>query len=217
VFDLMIHDIDLVLSLIRAPVRSVSAVGLSLFGEQEDVADARIEFDDGSVANLTASRASYAAIRKMRIWGAEGYASLDFAARQATVVRPSEQLKDGRLDLEGVDLTRPAAVKEHLFSKVLRVDKVQPEDGEPLALELENFVSAAQGHVRPRVTGDDALRAIRLAAQIVRSLENHRWDAEPTTPSAETASVLQGPHVWRIKNLRRSVNDVHSGPAGSQP
>ena len=111
VFDLMIHDLDLLLSLIAAPVRSVSAVGVSLFGEHEDVANARIEFEDGSVANVTASRASYTPSRKMRIWGAEGYASLDFAAKEATVIRPSEQLKRGRLDLEGVDLSQPAAVR----------------------------------------------------------------------------------------------------------
>jgi predicted dehydrogenase len=204
VYDLMIHDIDLVLSLISAPVRSVSAVGLSLFGEHEDVANARIEFDDGSVANLTASRASYAAIRKMRIWGAEGYASLDFAAKQATLVRPSQQLKDGRLDLEGVDLTRPAAVKEHVFGKVLRVDQVQSDGREPLAAELENFASAARGLERPKVSGEDALRAIRVASQIVRSLETHRWGPETATPAAEASSALQGPHVWRLKSLRQN-------------
>ncbi len=145
VFDLMIHDLDLLLSMIAAPVRSVAAVGLSLFGEHEDVANARIEFEDGSVANLTASRASYTAVRKMRIWGAEGYASLDFAAKQATLVRPSEQLRRGRLDLDGVDLSQPAAIKDHLFGKVLRVDQVQCESAEPLALELEDFVAAARG------------------------------------------------------------------------
>lgn len=204
VYDLMIHDIDLVLSFIKAPVRSVSAVGVCLFGEHEDVANARIEFDDGSVADLTASRASYASTRKMRIWGVEGYASLNFAAKEATLVRPSEQLKDGRLELEGVDLTRPAAVKEHLFGKVLRVDQVHPEGGEPLALELENFVSAARGLERPRVSGEDALRAIRLATQVVRSLETHRWDAEPASTLTEAPSALQGPHVWRLNSLRRS-------------
>ena len=72
VLDLMIHDIDLVLSMVAAPVRSVSAVGVSVFGEHEDVANARIEFEDGCVANLTASRASYTAVRKMRIWGDRG-------------------------------------------------------------------------------------------------------------------------------------------------
>jgi predicted dehydrogenase len=211
VLDLMIHDLDLLLAMIAAPVRSVAAVGVSLFGQHEDVANARIEFEDGSVANVTASRASYAAVRKMRIWGAEGYASLDFWAKGATLVRPSEQLQRGRLELEGVDLTQPAVVKEHLFGKVLRVDRVQPEPGEPLALELENFVNAASGHERPRVSGDDAVRVMRLADQVLRSLEAHEWNADPTEGTAarvpsEAASVLQGPHAWRIKNLRHSSN-----------
>jgi len=208
VLDLMIHDLDLLLSLIDAPVRSVSAVGLSLFGEHEDVANARIEFQDGSVANLTASRASYTPTRKMRIWGAQGYASLDFSARQATLVRPSEQLKSGRLDLEGVDLSQPAAVREHLFGKVLRVDRVGSDPVEPLALELANFVDAARGLARPKVSGEDALRAIRLADQVLRSLEGHRWDAEPaaaaaSAPTAESASFLQGPHALRLSSLRQ--------------
>jgi predicted dehydrogenase len=205
VFDLMIHDLDLVLSLIAAPVRSVAAVGVSLFGEHEDVANARIEFANGTVANLTASRASYTPIRKMRIWGAEGYASLDFAAKQATLIRPSEQLRRGRLDLEGVDLSQPAAVREHLFGKILRVDRVEPEAHEPLALELADFVSAARGLSRPRVSGDDALRAVRLADQIVRSLETHRWDDESvaaTLPLIEAATVLRGPHAWRTRSIR---------------
>jgi predicted dehydrogenase len=216
VLDLMIHDLDLLLSLIAAPVRSVAAVGVSLFGEHEDVANARIEFEDGSVANLTASRASYAAVRKMRIWGAEGYASLDFASKEATLVRPSEQLKHGRLDLDGVDLTQPAAVKEHLFGKVLRVDRVESQGREPLSLELEDFVSAARGRSRPKVSGDDALRAVRLADQVLKSLEAHRWDAEPAAavaalPSlpAEVGSVLRGPHAWRIKSLRQSTNSAN--------
>jgi predicted dehydrogenase len=209
VLDLMIHDLDLLLALIAAPVRSVAAVGVSLFGEHEDVANARIEFDDGSVANLTASRASYAMVRKMWIWGAEGYASLDFAARRATLVRPSEQLRRGRLDLDGVDLSQPSAVKDHLFGKVLRVDQVEGEPIEPLASELEDFAGAARGRHRPRVSGEDALRAMRLADQVLRSLEGHRWAGEPVAvaaaappPPAEAASVLQGPHAWRIKSLR---------------
>ena len=209
VFDLMIHDLDLLLSLIAAPVRSVAAVGVSLFGEHEDVANARVEFEDGSVANLTASRASYTPSRKMRIWGAEGYASLDFAAKEAIVIRPSEQLKRGRLDLEGVDLSQPAAVREHLFGKILRVDRVQPEASEPLALELEDFISAARGLSRPRVSGDDALRAVRLADQILRCLETHRWDAEPTpaaAPALEAPSVLRGPHSWRNRSIRQNAS-----------
>jgi predicted dehydrogenase len=212
VLDLMIHDLDLVLSMIAAPVRSVAAVGVSLFGDHEDVANARIEFDDGTVANLTASRASFTPTRKMRIWGAEGYASLDFAAKQATLIRPSEQLRRGRLELEGVDLSQPAAVREHLFGKVLRVDRVDAQGREPLALELEDFVNAALGVSPPRVSGEDALRAIRLADQVLRSLEAHRWDAEPVpaaTPTEPAPSVLRGPHAWRTRNVRQ-VRDASS-------
>jgi predicted dehydrogenase len=208
VFDLMIHDLDLILAMVPAPVRSVAAVGVSVFGDHEDVADARIEFEDGTVAHITASRASYAASRKMRIWGAEGYASLDFAARKATLVRPSEALRRGRLDLDGLDLSQPSAIKEHVFGKILRIDHVECEGPEALALELDDFVAAARGESRPRVGGEDGLRAMRLADQVLRSLESHRWDSSdaPAPVPPESTSALQGPHAWRIKNARYSSN-----------
>src|SRR5262249_19957131 len=130
VLDLMIHDLDLIQALIPAPVRSVSAVGLSVFGEHEDVANARIEFEDGSVAEVTGSRSSAQAFRKLRICGAEGYASLDLAAPSAKLVRPSDSLRRGRLELDGLDLSQPAAIKEHVFGKMLRVDRVTCEGPE---------------------------------------------------------------------------------------
>ncbi len=141
--------------------------------------------------------------RKMRIWGAEGYVSLDFAAKQATVVKPSEAFLAGELDLDGVDLSQAAEIKEHLFGKVLRVDQVQTSGREPLALELEDFAAAVRGDSLPRVPGEDALRAVRVADQILRSLDAHHWDGEPTpaaapTHPAEPASVLRGPHAWRL-------------------
>ncbi|AMV39758.1 Gfo/Idh/MocA family protein [Planctomyces sp. SH-PL62] len=208
VFDLMIHDIDLVLSLVDSPVRSVSAVGVGLFGDHEDVADARIEFANGTVANLSASRASYATSRKMRIWGAEGYASLDFAAKQATVVRPSDEFLAGGVDLEGVDLAQPAAIKEHLFGKVLRVDRIEPPGCDQLTLELQDFVDSVRNGTRPRVTGEDALAAVRLADQIVRAIDAHRWEGDAQAPpppahAAEAGSALRGPHAWSRSRLER--------------
>ena len=158
VLDLMIHDLDLLLSLIAAPVRSVAAVGVSLFGEHEDVANARIEFEDGSVANLTASRASYTAVRKMRIWGAEGYASLDFAAKEATA-GPPVRTAQARPARPRRGRPEPAdRGQEHLFGKILRVDRVQAEGREPLALELEDFVNAG-----PRALSPPSQRRRRLA------------------------------------------------------
>jgi len=202
--------LDLLLSLVAAPVRSVAAVGVSLFGVHEDVANARIEFLDGCVANLTASRASFQAVRKMRLYGPEGYATLDFAARQATILRPSDRLRRGELaaDLEGLDVSQPSAVRDRLFGKILRVDKVQAEGREPLALELEDFVHAIRTGGRPRVGGEDALRAVRLADQILRKIREHQWEGSPDgpigpqqlpEPLAGPIAGLPGPMSWRLK------------------
>ncbi|HWE37212.1 MAG TPA: Gfo/Idh/MocA family oxidoreductase [Isosphaeraceae bacterium] len=213
VFDLMIHDIDLILSFVAAPVRSVSAVGVSVFGALEDVASARVEFEDGTVADLTASRASYQALRRMRLWGAEGYATLDFASKQATLVRPSDSLRRGELELEGVDLSQPDAVRAHLFGTVLKVDQFQGEGREPLALELEDFVAAVRDGSRPRVAGTDALRAVALADRIVRCIHEHQWDGTPDGPTGPHAGFapaapiagLAGPLSWRYKGARRDA------------
>lgn len=209
VVDLMIHDIDLVLSLVPAAVRSVEAVGVSVFGGHEDIANARIEFADGCVATITASRASYQATRKMRIYGLEGYASLDFGTKQGTLISPSEQLRRGEVDLEGLDLSLPAAIKERVFGKILRVDKVQAEGREPLALELEDFVRAARGEAPPRVSGAAALRAMRVADQVLQSLRTHEWEdvgsagTSPTVPSGSaTSHALRGPISWRLGTAR---------------
>ena len=217
VLDLMIHDIDLVLSLVQAPVRSVAAVGVGVFGGFEDVANARIEFEDGCVANLTASRASFQAVRKMRLFAPEGYVTLDFATKQGTLIRPSDRLRHGEIDLDGLDLAQPAAVKERLFGKILRVDQVQGESREPLALELEDFVSAVRTGSRPRVTGHDGLRAIRLADQVLRSLAAHAWEGNTDGPTGphhlpepliEPIVGLPAPKSWRYRGTRVDANST---------
>jgi predicted dehydrogenase len=226
VLDLMIHDLDLVLSLVSAPISSVAAVGASVFGGHEDIANARIEFADGCVATLSASRVSYVAARRMRLWGAEGYATLDFSARQATLVRPSEQLRHGQVDLAGVDMSQPSAVKEHLFGKILRVDQVQPASGDALEMELDDFVRSVRTGTRPRVSGDDALRAMRLADQILQGIHAHEWEGIsigptgvreiPASPgSAQPAPALRGPISWR--NARTRQNMPQSPGTGIKP
>ena len=212
VLDLMIHDIDLVLSLVDSPVVAVSALGASVFGSHEDLAQARIEFEDGCVADLSASRASYQASRKMRVWGAEGYSSIDFAAREATVVRPSDALRRGDLDLADVDLSRPDAIRDHIFGRALEVDHLEPSAPcDQLTAELTDFVTAARTGRRPRVSGTDALDALRVAEQILSGLRSRRWDAAEEvpsaphlrlspTPSAEPRPSLNGPKLWRPRS-----------------
>jgi predicted dehydrogenase len=219
ILDLMIHDIDLILSMVDRPVAAISALGVSVFGRHEDIANARIWFEGGLVADLSASRASYQAVRKMRIWGSEGYATLDFATKHGTVVRPSDRLRRGDLDLEGLDLTQPVAVRNHLFGKILRVDRVQPESRDQLTHELEDFVRAVKTGSRPRVTGEDGLRAIELADQILRCVDAHRWEGtadgaigprELPDMLAEPIAGLTGPKLWRMKGTRSNAVNTES-------
>ena len=216
VLDLMIHDIDLILSLVAAPVRSVSAVGISVFGQHEDVANARVEFEDGAVATLTASRASFQAARKMRLYGAEGYATLDFAAKVGTLIRPSDRLRRGDLELEDLDLAQPAQVRERLFGKILRVDQVPAptESREALALELEDFVRAIRTNTRPRVTGEDGLRALDLAEQILAAVRAHQWEGvpegpvgplNPPEPTPDPIIGLPAPKSWQYRGVRQDA------------
>ena len=98
----MIHDIDLVLSLVGSPVRKVDAIGASVVGGHEDVANARLEFENGCVANLSASRVSYEQIRRMHVWSPDSFAAVDFATRTATTVRPSETLLRRQFDVDAL-------------------------------------------------------------------------------------------------------------------
>ncbi|MEW4567287.1 Gfo/Idh/MocA family oxidoreductase [Tautonia sp. JC769] len=212
VLDLMIHDIDLILSLVKAPVAAVSALGTPVFGGHEDLAQARLEFEDGCIADISASRASYQAARRMRLWGAEGYASIDFASRQATLVRPSESLRRGEMNLDGVDLSRPDAVRDHLFGNVLQVDQISPPAPvDQLTAELTDFVHAVRLGRAPRVPGSEALDALRVAEQVLHGLRSYRLDAgtevpgaphlrsSSSTTSAEPHAALSGPKLWKLR------------------
>jgi predicted dehydrogenase len=163
VLDLMIHDIDLVLTLIGSPVREVSAAGLPVLTPSVDIADARVTFESGAVATITSSRVSKDRMRKLRIFQRNGYLSLDLAAGTGEMYRLRKDL----------DLATLARTAQPLEAFVERVALDAPE-GEPLRLELESFVAALRGESPIAVTGRagrDALAvALRIVADIERSL-----------------------------------------------
>lgn len=140
VLDLMIHDIDIVLSLVPAPVREVRAVGIPVLSSKADIANARVEFEDGCVANFTASRVSFEKTRKLRFFQPHDYISVDYASQTGTMV----SLRMGRV------IER----------------KLEPSNQEPLKLELMSFAEAIDKRGTPVVTGDDGLRALELAMRI---------------------------------------------------
>ncbi len=216
VHDVMIHDLDLILSLVSAPVRNVSAYGLTIFGGQEDMVDARVDFADGTVATLSACRASMAASRRLKVWGMEGYVDMDFATRKAMCLKPGEAiLEGGELQPESLDMTSANAIREHVFGNLLKVDEYQGEETEMLAAELDDFVnSILHGH-RPKVTGEDAYRALELAEWILSVMTNEDWKRDlPKSQSQERQPIagLAGPIMWRRR--RAGISAMDGGNSG---
>jgi predicted dehydrogenase len=140
VLDLMIHDLDIVLRLAGSPVSEVRAVGIPVLSRKADIANARVEFENGCVANLTASRVSFEKVRKLRFFQPHDYISIDTAAQTGTIV----SLRMGR-------------VSER---------KLEPTPSEPLRLELESFLNCVRTRSAPVVSGEDGYRALELAMRI---------------------------------------------------
>ena len=177
VLDLMIHDIDLVLSLVRCRVRRVEALGLSVLGGHEDVANARIEFESGCVATLSASRVSYEPARRMQIWSAKAYAGIDFAARATTLVRPSETLLERRFDVPSLSAAQVEYYKEHLSAEHLPKDRQEFAAVDMLAMQLLDFADSIRKQRPPRVTGEAGRDALAVAEEILAQIHAHAWDA----------------------------------------
>jgi predicted dehydrogenase len=178
VLDLMIHDLDLLLSLVRSPVRSVEAVGVSVFGGQEDVANARLHFESGCIADLTASRAHPTPSRRMQLWGPEGYAQVDFSQRRLLLVQPSPQVRRSGLDPAKLDPASRARLKDDLFGRHLEVLELDGQKHDQLSAELQDFVGCVRTGREPRAGGAAGRDAIALAEQILRSLRTHSWDGK---------------------------------------
>jgi predicted dehydrogenase len=169
VMDLMIHDLDLLLHLVGGAEEpaSVEAVGVPLLSEHEDIANARISFASGCVANVTASRVSFARMRKVRVFSRDAYVSLDYDKKQALLVRKSPALDAAALRRAagaGGDLASLAGTS---FGDLLTTETLPIDDGEPLKDELRAFVSAVRRGERPRVSGAEGLRALRLAERVL--------------------------------------------------
>jgi len=179
VLDLMIHDIDLVLSLVRSPVVRVEAMGVSVLGGHEDIANARLEFGCGCVAQLSASRVSYEPARRMHAWTPRSFVGIDFGARAASLVRPSETLLERQFDVESLSPDEVEHLKTHLTEEHLPREVIEREAVDALALETADFVDAVLTGRAPRVTGEDGRDALAVAARVLASIDAHAWDGVP--------------------------------------
>lgn len=166
VLDLMIHDIDIILSLINSNVNKIDASGVSVVSDTIDIANARIEFDNGAVANVTASRISQKKMRKMRLFQKDAYVSLDFNSGVSEVFR--------LIDFdENIDAAHINFGEMGIGSKKKKIIYEQPEVLEVNALkyELDLFIDSILKNTQPAVSGSDGLKALRVADEIIAKIE----------------------------------------------
>ncbi|MEX2185444.1 MAG: Gfo/Idh/MocA family oxidoreductase [Pirellulales bacterium] len=173
VLDLMVHDVDLVLSLVDSPVERIDALGHAVIGPHDDLANARIQFADGTVANLSASRVSYEAERRMRIFSTAGFASVDFAARTSTLVNASPRLSEPGFDAALLPPEAKNLFKERLFADVLPIRRLPAVDGNAIAEELLDFAECIRAGRAPQVTGEQGLAALAVCEAIGEQIARH--------------------------------------------
>jgi predicted dehydrogenase len=177
VLDVMIHDIDIILSLAGSEIAKVDAVGVSVIDEKEDICNARIVFENGCIANITASRLALKTERKVRVFSRQAYLSLNFLEKTGTIIKADtdniklinkiRQLKQGgKFDLLKTDWT-----------KLVHYEKLQIDDNEPLRLEQEVFLSAVANKAsKPEVSAEEGLAAMECAEKILASVKKHKWE-----------------------------------------
>jgi predicted dehydrogenase len=211
VLDLMVHDLDVAMLLVGSPVADVSALAVTLMGGHEDFARARLHFANGAVADFSASRVSYRAMREMQVWTETGNVTIDFATRSAAVAQTSTQVQSGQFDAERLGEEEKIRLRERFFEELMPVRQLPAAASNALLDEQRDFVSAIRLGREPRVTGRQGREVIAVAQRILASIAVHRRHHEASethdssriaafSPSAPTlrgdgaADILRGPH-----------------------
>jgi predicted dehydrogenase len=184
IFDLMIHDVDLVLSLTQSPLLDVRATGVRVFGDTEDMVQARLEFADGMVAMIVASRAAHTAKRTMQVISNESHVNIDFQSLQVELTEVSPELQQSLISLSqtGQSLTtteRAQLLEQHFPKKTLTATA-----GNAILAEQQEFVNCIREGRRPTVCGRAGLSAVAVCERIQNSVTNHhRRYSQPNRPS----------------------------------
>ena len=192
VLDMMIHDIDIVLSLVRDEPARIDAVGVSVLSKSEDICNARVTFSRGCVVNLTASRLALKTERKIRVFSDEAYLSLDYQKKVGLAVRKKANLDVLELARKWQvdDLSQLAGVD---FTKLVHVEPLvpDPEETEPLRAELDSFLHSVRTGEPPAVGIEDGVAALRLASDITAAAKQHAWDGTPTGRVGPDARLIE--------------------------
>jgi len=175
VLDVMIHDIDIILSLADSPVKKVEAVGVNVIADQEDICNARITFENGCIANITASRLALKTERKVRIFSRQAYLSLDYHKKTGSIIKVAPN----------IDIVK--WIREHQkaqdfdfstinWAEMLHIEQLDITEAEPLKVEQQAFLKAVvDPSCRPEVTAEEGLAALECAEKILACVRQHQW------------------------------------------
>ena len=170
VLDMMIHDIDIVLQLAQSKVDRIDATGVSITGETEDICNARLVFANGCVANITASRLALKTERKLRVFSADAYVSVDYQKRYGIVAHRSGNVDAIRDAVAKIRSGEIQDLSDLNFADLVTIQELQIDDADPLRAELESFLNAVKNRSLPEVPAEDGLAAVDVATRIVKSI-----------------------------------------------
>ncbi|MFK7768703.1 MAG: Gfo/Idh/MocA family oxidoreductase [Mariniblastus sp.] len=212
VHDLMIHDIDLINSMFPGEVVDTRAVGMSMFGHNEDMAQARIQFSCGGVANLTASRCSFNNERSFQVFGTEGYASVDLAQSKVTFVKVPSWVRNRQYDVLDTTPEQQAFIREQLFTKVLPKSEIEVPKTNAILAEQKDWIHSIRTGETPRVSATAGMQAVEIAQGVIDSVAMHRWDAQPQStgplgvvPESWPAKKATAPAPFVAKSVQRAA------------
>ena len=182
VLDLMIHDLDVVLAFVKSPVTSVDSVGIPVLGKSEDMADVRLRFANGCVANLTASRVSPERMRKIRVFSGPAnpcYISLDYRAQEGFISRVARDGEEEssllkKIMVAKLGIGKDSTIVSEFGGKRIVREPVPIAKDEPLKLELQHFIECIRAQQTPLVSGESAKRALDLAFEITRQVQQSK-------------------------------------------
>src|SRR5438477_12271835 len=175
VLDLMIHDLDVVLAFVKSPVAGVDAVGIPVLTDSEDIANARLRFANGCVANLTASRVSPERMRKIRVFSGgamTSYISLDYRAQEGFLYRIAREGQEESSLFKKLLKAKDSTIVSEFGGKRIVREPVPIAKEEPLKLELEHFIECVRANRTPVVSGESARKALDLALEITRQIRS---------------------------------------------
>ena len=176
VLDVMIHDIDIILSLAASEIKRVDAAGVNVIGDKEDICNARIVFENGCIANVTASRLAIKTERKVRLFSRKAYLSVDYFKKSGIIIKADANMNIVKL------INEKKAAGDFDFStmnwpELLQIEPIQIDDKEPVRLEQEAFLrSVIDNQYTPEVSAEEGLAALKCAEKILASIEENKWD-----------------------------------------